>query len=328
MTDIRLVIFDFDGVVVDSEVISARMLVAELAQHGVQIDLPYVAQHFLGRSYPVVLAQVRKEFGITLPEGFEIDYRRRLFEAFHADLTVMPGFTDMLARLDVPYALATSSSAPRVAQSMQIAGIAPLFEGRKSIEEVDVTGRTAKGLEGEVALGDIGGSGLLVGVGAVSESAVLVAVASILLAEELGDGGIVIGSVLEGLEGVSVAAALGDLALLELLEETSVVVGVAEDGNSLVVLGGSTDKSNTTNIDFLNSLGDADVDLGDGVLEGVQVADDVVNLVDVLIGEVLLVRGEITGQDTSVDGRVQSLDATSKHLRGLGDGRNVPVKVN
>jgi len=200
--------------------------------------------------------------------------------------------------------------------------------GVQGIEEVDVTGRAAKGLEGEVALGDVGGSGLLVGVGAVSESAVLVAVASVLLAEELGDGGIVIGSVLEGLEGVSVAAALGDLALLELLEETSVVVGVAEDGNSLVVLGSSADKSNTTNVDFLNSLGDADVDLGDSVLEGVQVADDVVNLVDVLIGEVLLVRGEISGQDTSVDGRVQSLDATSKHLRGLGDGRNVPVKVN
>ena len=146
MTDIRLVIFDFDGVVVDSEVISARMLVAELAQHGVQIDLPYVAQHFLGRSYPVVLAQVRKEFGITLPEGFEIDYRRRLFEAFHADLTVMPGFTDMLARLDVPYALATSSSAPRVAQSMQIAGIAPLFEGRITTAEEVTHGKPAPDL--------------------------------------------------------------------------------------------------------------------------------------------------------------------------------------
>lgn len=200
--------------------------------------------------------------------------------------------------------------------------------GVKGVEEVDVTGRATKDLEGKVALGNVGGSRLLVGVGAVSESAVLVAVTSVLLAEELGDGGIVVGSVLEGLEGVSVAAALGDIALLKLLEEASVVVGVAEDGNTLVVLGGSADESNTTNVDLFDSLGDADVDLGDSVLEGVEVADDVVNLVDVLVGKVLLVRGEVTGQDTSVDGRVQSLDATSKHLRRLGDGGNVPVKVN
>lgn len=47
-----LVIFDCDGVLIDSEIISARMLVTELAGLGVQIDLDYVAQHFLGRSYP------------------------------------------------------------------------------------------------------------------------------------------------------------------------------------------------------------------------------------------------------------------------------------
>lgn len=197
--------------------------------------------------------------------------------------------------------------------------------GVQSVEEVDVAGRTAKDLEGKAALRNVGGSGLLMGVSAVSESAVLVAVASVLLAEELRDGSIIVGSVLEGLEGVSVAAALGDLALLELLEEASVVVGVAEDGNALVVLGSSADQSNTTNIDFLNSFGDADVDLGDSVLEGVEVADDVVNLVDVLIGKVLLVRGEISGQDTSVDGRVKSLDAAGKHLRSLGNSGNVPV---
>ena len=86
MPEIQLVIFDFDGVVVDSEVISARMLVAELAEYGVSIDLPYVAQHFLGRSYPVVLEQIRREFTITLPQGFEADYRARLVAAFRDGL--------------------------------------------------------------------------------------------------------------------------------------------------------------------------------------------------------------------------------------------------
>ncbi|MCR8550170.1 HAD family hydrolase [Salipiger sp. P9] len=130
MTDIRLVIFDFDGVVVDSEVISARMLVAELANHGVQVDLPYIARHFLGRSYPVVLDQIRREFGIALPEGFEADYRARLVAAFRTELRVMPGLQAVLGALRVPYALATSSSPARVAQSMEIVGLTPLFAGR------------------------------------------------------------------------------------------------------------------------------------------------------------------------------------------------------
>ena len=48
MTD--LVIFDCDGVLIDSEVISARMLIAELAAYGVAITPDFVSRHFLGRS--------------------------------------------------------------------------------------------------------------------------------------------------------------------------------------------------------------------------------------------------------------------------------------
>lgn len=164
-------------------------------------------------------------------------------------------------------------------------------------------------------------------VGAISKGSVLFAVAGVLLAEELGDSSIVVGSMLESLEGIAVTAGLGDLALLELLEEASVIVRIAENSDALVVLGGSTDKSNTTDVNLLNGLRDADVDLGDGILEGVEVADDIIDLVDVLLGEVLLVGGEITGQDTCMDSRVKRLDTTSKHLGGLGDGRDIPAEV-
>jgi len=54
-----LVIFDCDGVLIDSEIISAQMLVTELEGLGVRIDLAYVARHFLGRSYPTVMATIR-----------------------------------------------------------------------------------------------------------------------------------------------------------------------------------------------------------------------------------------------------------------------------
>ena len=57
---LRLVLFDCDGVLIDSEIISARMLIAALGERGVAIDIDYVARHFLGRSYPTVMKTIRK----------------------------------------------------------------------------------------------------------------------------------------------------------------------------------------------------------------------------------------------------------------------------
>ncbi|WP_078530153.1 HAD family hydrolase [Thioclava sp. L04-15] len=127
---IELVIFDCDGVLIDSEVISARMLIAELAEHGIEIDMGFVARNFLGRSYPVVLQRVREEFGITLPDQFEADYRARLLVAFERDLKIMPGVAEVLSRLAVPFCAATSSSPARVARSLQLTGLSEAFAGR------------------------------------------------------------------------------------------------------------------------------------------------------------------------------------------------------
>lgn len=125
-----LVIFDCDGVLIDSEIISAQMLIAELALNGVQIDLDYVARHFLGRSYPVVLKQIRAEFGLDLPDDFEARYRDRLLAAFERDLKVMPHVAGVLENLALPWCVATSSSRPRAERSLEIAGLRALVGAR------------------------------------------------------------------------------------------------------------------------------------------------------------------------------------------------------
>jgi HAD superfamily hydrolase (TIGR01509 family) len=130
MRRIDLVIFDCDGVLIDSEVISARMLIDELAGYGVQMDMAFVSRHFLGRSYPVVLREVRERWGVALPARFEADYRARLLAAFQTGLRVMPGAVAAIAVLDRPHCLATSSSPERLRRSLEITGLAPLFEGR------------------------------------------------------------------------------------------------------------------------------------------------------------------------------------------------------
>jgi HAD superfamily hydrolase (TIGR01509 family) len=147
----ELIIFDCDGVLIDSEIISARMLVDELAGYGVTIDLAYVIRNFLGRSYPVVMEQIRTEFGVTLPDGFEADYRARLIAAFRSGLKIMPGVKSVLDRLAVPFCLATSSSPARLAESLEMVGLAEHFAGRITTASEVANGKPAPDLFFRVA---------------------------------------------------------------------------------------------------------------------------------------------------------------------------------
>ena len=125
-----LIIFDCDGVLIDSEVISARALIIDLARHGVVVDRPFVARHFLGRSFPMVRAHIREHLEVQLPDGFEDEYRARLFAGFEAELAAMAGAAEVLAALKVPFCLATSSSPIRLARSLEIVGFTHVFAGR------------------------------------------------------------------------------------------------------------------------------------------------------------------------------------------------------
>ena len=130
MSEFDLVIFDCDGVLIDSEIISARMLVAELARLGLTIDLPYVERHFLGRSYPVVMETIRREFGLDLPAEFEAQYREALLAAFQSELKVVPHVHEVLGIIGVPFCVATSSSPRRVEMSLKLVGLSELVGDR------------------------------------------------------------------------------------------------------------------------------------------------------------------------------------------------------
>ena len=125
-----LIIFDCDGVLIDSEVISTRTLLATLGSHGLDVDLGYVQKTYLGRSISVVKEDYLRKVGRALTDSFESDFLERLLAAYRRDLAAMAGIGDLLHNLSIPYCMATSSGVERALLSLEVTGLLPFFEGR------------------------------------------------------------------------------------------------------------------------------------------------------------------------------------------------------
>lgn len=129
-TTIELVIFDCDGVLIDSEIISATILVEQINGLGLDVDFKYVQRNFLGRSFPRVVQLIREQFGVRLPADFEDNYRSELLRSFETGLVAMPGIERAIGGLAVAHCVATSSSPKRVRRSLELVGLIDHFKGR------------------------------------------------------------------------------------------------------------------------------------------------------------------------------------------------------
>ncbi len=127
MSAIECIIFDCDGVLIDSEVISARVMIEELARENIEIDFAYFQQNFLGRGFAKVSADIRANSGRVISDDFESRYRSKLLNAFAQELKQMPGIVNVLDALSLPYCVATSSSPTRVQNSLNITDLSRYF---------------------------------------------------------------------------------------------------------------------------------------------------------------------------------------------------------
>lgn len=106
---------------------------------------------------------------------------------------------------------------------------------------------------------------------------------------------------LECLQSIEISAAVCNFALFQLLQEFGIICRITENCHTGVVFCCSSDQSNPSNIDFLYSLWDRDIDLRDCIFKRVKVADNIVDLVDILFCEVFLVGCKVAGEDTGMN---------------------------
>ena len=122
-----LIIFDCDGVLVDSEPISVAVLREVLAEDGCHIPLDEAYDRMLGLSVASISDLLRSDYGLDLTAAHMADIRTRLYARFRAELRAVDGVADLVSALPCPVCVASSSQPERIALSLQVTGLAPLF---------------------------------------------------------------------------------------------------------------------------------------------------------------------------------------------------------
>ncbi len=125
-----LVIFDNDGVLVDSEPHACRVLAGLLTRHGLPTTEEEAFADYTGMSLATTRARAESLLGRALPPDFEDAYHRRLFDAFRAALRPVPGVAEVLARIAMPTCVASSGAHARIRLALETTGLLVHFDGR------------------------------------------------------------------------------------------------------------------------------------------------------------------------------------------------------
>jgi HAD superfamily hydrolase (TIGR01509 family) len=144
-SDTDLIIFDCDGVLVDSEVLSCGCLSKTLHQCGVELSTEQVVRLFLGRSTADVIAYCRAA-GHPLPTDFLADLSQRIRETFRGQLEPIAGVGTLLSELKIPFCVASSSDLERVFFSLELTGLASRFGDRVYTSQMVKSGKPAPDL--------------------------------------------------------------------------------------------------------------------------------------------------------------------------------------
>ncbi len=143
------IIFDFDGVLVNSEVIAIAELQDILRDFGIDSDWDEMIRNFLGASFDDIEAYIHRKTGSYPGNAFRETWYARLFDHYAEELTVMPGAIELLDRLDdrgVTYCIASGGSYRRLKFALDLTGLGHRFGERVFSRDSVVRGKPAPDL--------------------------------------------------------------------------------------------------------------------------------------------------------------------------------------
>jgi HAD superfamily hydrolase (TIGR01509 family) len=130
MSNLELVIFDCDGVLVDSEIIVNRVFAETLTEAGFAITYEEVSQKFVGLSFASCLEMIELIFGRPVPTEWLALSKEREIAALKQELQATVGIADVLKKLTLPKCVASNSSPRHIDLVLGLTGLLDHFDGK------------------------------------------------------------------------------------------------------------------------------------------------------------------------------------------------------
>lgn len=144
---IKAVIFDMDGCLVDSEPLSLEAVAAEMRASGLpDVTVAEVGAKYLGVSLSQIIRDVEARLGRPCEPGFADRMEARLFEAYESGLRPIDGAEEMLRTLDragISVAIASGASVRRIEKTLEISGLGRFFADRGFSADLVTRGKPA-----------------------------------------------------------------------------------------------------------------------------------------------------------------------------------------
>lgn len=127
MNRLELIVFDCDGVLIDSEILACQAVADELSDLGHDYPAEVISRRFAGARDTEIAASVTHETGCRLPRDFADRVAARALRRFENELNPLAGAAELLAELTMPKCVASNSQAARLERSLEVAGLRHYF---------------------------------------------------------------------------------------------------------------------------------------------------------------------------------------------------------
>lgn len=124
------IIFDCDGVLVDSEVINNRVLLEMASEYGVSMDLAEAVDTFSGIRLKEGIKILQQRASRPFPADFEQAFRTKTYEIFKTEMKAVEGVQSLLESLTIPFCVASSGPVEKIKLNLTITGLIQYFDNR------------------------------------------------------------------------------------------------------------------------------------------------------------------------------------------------------